>query len=221
VRYLMCAAVALSLGVLFVESAQANRRAIRIDGFADEWTDVLAIGTADCPGTQLQSTLVQRFGYTFSGRQIADHLTDTYCQKTNPGGLSQSSITYVDETGLAQLIGPNEDDRVSAIRYSFLDRNRFDFDVPPSGFQWIFYQFERGDTDTMIAGLYGLQSVTLSSSTFLRDGPDLIWDASGNSFDGSYFCFEDGIYLDRWDGSLPSTSACARGGLRIFRGAFE
>lgn len=199
--------------------AEASRRAIRVDGFGN-W-DLHDIPSPECPGTAAASTLVLWNGYVFSGRDTPAHLTDTYCQIPVPDSLTEASFFYPDETGLASLIGDNGANLVTAIRYAFLDRDRFDVDQPATGFQWTFYRFEAGDTDTTIVGLYGLGSVTLGSSSYIAFGPTRLWDASIDGYDGQYFCFANDRYIGVWDGSLAQPSACVTHARRVFHGSFE
>ena len=205
--------------LLLALPADASRRPIRVDGFGS-W-DLFDIPSADCPGTQADSTLVQWNGYVFSGRNDAAHLFDTYCQKPVPGTLNEDNFNYPDETGLASLIGGNTNNAVTAIRYAMLDRDRFDFDNPASGFQWMFYRFEAGDTDTTIVALYGLEGIVLGSNTYIALGDDRLFDAARDGYDGQYFCFANDIYLGTWDGSLATPSDCVTSAQRVFRGSFE
>ena len=215
--------------LLLPASADASRRAVRVDGFGN-WS-LGAPPPADgadfvlpsplCPGWQAGSTLVQWSGYVFSGRDHPDHLTDTYCQVPVPDSLTEASFFYPDETALASLIGSNPGNRVTAVRYSYLDRDAFDFDQPATGFQWVFYRFAAGDHETMIVGLYGLADVVLGHSSYLAFGSLRLWDAGSDGYDGQYFCFANGDYLGEWDGVLAAASPCVSSAQRVFRGAFE
>jgi hypothetical protein len=197
--------------------ADAQVRAIRVDGFGN-WTTI-EMPSANCPGTAAGSTLVVWNGYTFSGRDRTEHLTDTYCQIPVPDSLTEASYFYADETGLASLIGSNENNAVTAIRYSFLDSPRFDFDA--TGFQWMFVRFEAGDTDTTIVGLNGLGGVALDSTSYLSFGGIRLWDGGTNGYAGQYFCFANDTFLGEWNGSTATPSACVASARRIFHGRFE
>jgi hypothetical protein len=217
------------LALALAAPAAAERRGVRVDGFGT-WEigepppvttpEAFTLPSPLCPGWQAGSTLVQWNGYVFSGRQIAAHLTDTYCQLPVPGSLTEASFFYPDETGLASLIGTNPGDIVTAIRYSYLDAPRFDFENPPSGFQWTFYRFAAGDAVTTIVGLYGLEDVVLGHSSYVSFASVLLWDAAVDGFDGAYFCFDGNRYLGRWDGSVAQPSACLTAAKRVFRGGF-
>jgi len=209
----------LLLALLFAQAADASRRPVRVDGFGS-WNE-FDIPSPSCPGTQANSTLVQWSGYVFSGRNDAVHLFDTYCQVPAPGTLNTDNYNPSGEEGLMALIGANPSDRVTAIRFSMLDRDRFNFDDPPSGFQWMFFRFEAGDTDTMIIALYGLEDVVLGSNTYIALGHDRLFDAARDGYDGEYFCFANDIYLGTWDGSLATPSECVTSARRVFRGSFE
>jgi hypothetical protein len=211
-------------------TTDASLRAVRVDGFGN-WSlgepappSALAdftLPSALCPGWQAGSTRVQWSGYVFSGRDLPIHLTDTYCQVPVPDSLTEASYFHTDETGLASLIGSNENNRVTAIRYSYLDRNRFDFEQPATGFQWTFFRFKAGDHETMIVGLYGLAGVALGHTSYLSSGNVRLWDAGVDDFDGQYFCFANGDYIGEWNGVVAGGSPCVLSAQRIFRGAFE
>lgn len=203
--------------LLFAGAADAQRRTIRVDGFGtwDEYNDPPA---SACPGWIANSTLLFGPGYVFSGRDNPIHLTDTYCQVPTPGTLTQASFFYPDETALAQMIGTNPGDRVAAKRYSMLDRPRFDFDNPPTGFQWTYYYFPDGGT---IVGLYGLENATLDNTTYITKDGVRVFDASRDGFTGQYFCIDGLTYLGTWNGTLPSSSPCVTIGFRLFRARFE
>ena len=192
--------------------AQAGNRSIRVDGFGD-W-DEFAIGSAGCPGTSAGSTLLLAFGYTFSGRNYASFLTDDYCQVPHAGALSQTNYYYADEAALASLFGDGSG--MSGVRYSFFDRPRFDFQNPPTGFQWTVFNFPTGIS---IVGLYGLQNVTLDSASYITPG---VWTGAGAIYDGRYFCFRGTSYLGSWNGTLGDTgSPCLKAADRLFRSGFE
>src|SRR5690606_1740352 len=123
------------------------RRAVRVD--AGAWTDPIPLASPSCPGAGAGSTLVQFAGHVFSGHDDPAHLTNTYCQLTEPGQFSSGSLFDPSESILAQMVGVNADDRVTAIRYSMLDDASA---INSTGFQWAFYLFPSGG---MIAALHG------------------------------------------------------------------
>lgn len=209
------AIVVLSL-LLLPSLVEANRRGLRVDGFGT-W-DLYDDPNPACSGWSNSSTVLVGPGLLFSGRDDASHLTDTYCQIPAPGTLNQANFFYPDETALAQMIGPNPADRVTARRYSLLDRPRFDFDNPATGFQWTYYYFPQGGT---IVGLYGLQNTVLDNRSYIIQSGVRVWDAARDGFNGEYFCFEGVRYVGTWDGTLPSTSRCVLIGFRVFSGSFE
>ena len=220
-------AVSLLLLLLWPGLADANRRSVRVDGFGN-WT-LFDDPNPACFGWSNGSTLLLGPGLVFSGRDDPSHLTDTYCQTPVPGTLTEASFFYPDETALAAMIGTNPGSRVTARRYSMLDRPRFDFENPATGFQWTYYYFcpvraqagvcpQPGPT---IVGLYGLEDTALDNRSYITQSGVRIWDAARDGFTGQYFCFEGARYAGSWDGNLPSNSPCVLMGFRLFRGNFE
>jgi hypothetical protein len=197
-RYLLVAALASA-----ALDAHAVRRSTRIDGFADTWTVQLAMGSSDCPGTTsgaaAADTLIQRLGFTFSGRENAAHTAFTYCQTANPGTLTQANYTYPDEADLATLFG-SDPNAVSGIRYGFFDDDPFG--GTPTGFQWAFYTFPNGVT---FATLYGFETQTLDATSYIS-GPATVWSGA-DGYDGEYFCFRPNQYIGAWNGLLTDTTS--------------
>lgn len=191
-----------------------GRRSIRIDGFGS-W-DEFAIGSSSCAGTTVGSTLVQWQGWTFSGREAAAHLTDTYCQIPTPGTFNQTEYFYADETALAGFLGENADDAITGLRYAFLDQPRFDFTA--TGFQWMFVFFPSGLT---VVGLYGFEAEPLDHRSYIAFGPTRVWDGGLDGYDGEYFCFQDADYIGTWNGTLDDGSACLAALQRLFGDGFE
>lgn len=203
----------LSLSVP-LSDLHAARRTVRVD-FGGEW-DTRQIGTADCPGSTVGSTLVLRDGITFSGRDNPAHLADDYCQISIDDAWNSTSFFQGDEAGLASLVGANTDNAVRAIRYSYLDDLRFD---SPTGFQWGFYLFPNQIT---IVGLYGLESTTLDATSYIRQGGNFLWRADLDGYDGEYFCFVGSTYLGTWSGDPGEPgSACMQAFSTVFRDGFE
>jgi hypothetical protein len=193
--------------------ADASRRALRID-FGGEWTTE-ALGTPQCAGTSATDTLVDFGGFVFSGREDAAYLADAYCQLSVDGVFSGSS--FFDEPGLQALIGDNTDNAVTAIRYAYLDADRFGAPAP-EGFQWGFYFFPDGLT---VVGLYGLVDVALTATSYITQGATLRWNGT-MGHDGEYFCIQDGAWLGTWDGTLADAgSACLLALQRVFGDGFE
>lgn len=214
-----CIQVSLLVGLLLAwmfpsADALAARRTVRVD-FGGEW-DTRQIGTADCPGSTVGSTLVLRDGITFSGRENAAHLVDDYCQISIDDAWNSSSFFQGDETGLAALVGPNTDNAVRAIRYSYLDDIRFD---SPTGFQWGFYLFPNQVT---IVALYGLEGTTLDATSYIRQAGGFLWRADLDGYDGEYFCFLGNLYLGPWSGDPAEPgSACMQALNTVFQDGFE
>jgi hypothetical protein len=206
---------ALALCALAAD-AFAARRGIRVDGFGDSWTLAEEFGTANCPGASGASLTMTRIGITFIGHHNTLYLTDTYCQNTRPGSFSGDAMP-LDEAGLAALIGDNDDDNVTAARYTYIDRALFSGDEV--GFQWGFYHFAHNGVT--IATLYGLDGITLTNTTSIRKGGTILWQAGSDGYDGEYFCFLNGNYLGEWSGVLGDGSACLVPFQSLFRNGFE
>lgn len=217
----MRVAMAVWTGFLLVFvacDATAARRSIRVDGFGDSWEEH-SLGSKACAGTSPVSAIVERLGITFSGYNDDTYLFDTFCQVTVPGVWDGDDIYQPDEDGLSSLVGENLDGSIRGTRYSFFDRDRFDFDPQPQGFQWAFYDFPNGVT---IVALYGLVDVPLTQASFIRDGNAVLWRGDLDGYDGEYFCFRNSIYLGTWDGDpAQSGSACMAPFAEVFADGFE
>jgi len=175
------------------------RRSLRIA--FDAWSEAFPLGSPLCPGTTLPKGSVLVDGppfntlFEFSGDQGTTYLADAFCQVSIPYSEGLGTDEYLneesfppDEAGLSGHIGPNTDNAVTAIRYTFLDRNRFSENPPPTGFQWAFYFFP---DDVVVVALYGLQDVTLSGDHhFIRWGNFDAWNGERDGFNGDHFCFE-------------------------------
>lgn len=206
--------IAISLGMLLACDCLGARRTLRVD-FGGEW-DTRQIGTADCPGSTVGSALLIINGITFSGRNNGTHLVDDYCQISVDDAWGSGSFFEGDETGLASLIGPNTNNAVHATRYSMLDDIRFD---APTGFQWGVYRFPNG---VFIVGLYGMQSATLTSNSFIQQGATFLWRGDLNGYNGEYFCFRDSTFLGTWNGNpAEPNSACMAAFNTLFQNGFE
>jgi hypothetical protein len=183
------------LALALVADAQAVRRTLRVE-FGD-WSDA---GVCAGSGVERSGVLLLWDGKLFSGLEDDRYLFDTYCQTTINDAFSEFS--FFGEEGLAQLVGPNTDNAITGVRWSLLDRDRFDaqFDNE-GGFQWAFYFFP--DEITIVA-LYGLiengQPIPLSDSSYIRDTQAFYWQGGEDGFDGEYFCFVAGEYVGTWDG---------------------
>lgn len=212
-RWIMPVLPALVLALAAGE-ADAGRRALRID-FGGEWTTVEDLDSPQCAGASEADTLVDFGDFVFSGREDAIYLADAYCQVSVDGEFSGGN--FFDEPGLQALIGDNADNAVTAIRYVYLDGFRFDFGTT-DGFQWGFYFFPDGLT---VVGLYGLEQVALTASSYITQGATLRWNGA-LGYDGEYFCVQDGAWLGSWDGTLEDAgSACLLALQRVFGDGFE
>ena len=140
---------------------------------------------------------------------------DDYCQVPTATALTKAGYFYSDEADLATMF---DDGRgMSGVRYSFFDHPRFDFENPPTGFQWSVFNFPTGIS---IVGLYGLQNITLSSSSSYISGG--VWGGGNAVYDGRYFCFRGSTYLGTWNGSFSDTaSPCLKAADHLFRGNFD
>ena len=209
--------IVLLLLFLALTDAQAGRRSLRVDFGA--WTeDGFAIGSADCPGTTVSSSGVSWEGFRFEADPFVpdeQYLVDSYCQTVAQyeDGLQDfeylnSEIFFDDETGLANKVGTNTGlFPVEAIRYTFLDGDRFEFET--QGYQFAFYFFPNGIT---LATVYGDWISSTAVDVTIHDGGQFIWNGP---YDGEYFCFRDDAdggmeFFGVWDGS-PSGSEPAAG----------
>ena len=194
------------LALLFLQDALAARRSLRVD--FESWNDGLELGSENCPGSSPEDPDVTWRGIVFSGSASTEFNVDAYCQEANQKGLEfedpfeylSDESTPFDEPGLAALIGPNDDidlsKRVTAIRYTYLDEDRFSDDPLPQGFQWAFYQFP--DNFTIVA-LYGDIDNSLIIPV-IHDPNGTIWSEAEDGFDGEYFCFDENTFIGTWDG---------------------
>lgn len=216
-KFVLVIALALSL---FTLDAHAGRRSLRVEFQA--WEEGQTIPGAECPGTVALSVIVDWNGFTFAGVDDAVYLADTYCQEAFPydefafeDEYLNSLIFPEDEAALASLIGENTDNSVTAIRYSFLDGDRFG---EPGGFQWVFYHFPN---DTTIVGLYGLVDAVLGSNSYIRQGNTVLWQGDVDGFNGEYFCFRGQEYLGRWPGEQAAGTVLATCAPLILQDGFE
>lgn len=208
----------LLLGALLVSfDALAQRRGIRVD--SGSWFDPIPIPSASCPllGPG-NGTLVTWRGHVFSGRDNVAHTFNRYCQYTEPTQFSGFAVFFDDsEDVLAQMVGSNFDDRVSAIRYAMLDGVPFD---TATGFQWVFVQFP---FEGAIVGLYGFDDppVTLDTTSYISRNGVKLWDAQRDGYNGEFFCFQGSTYLGRWNGLAAPASPCHLIGFRVFKNGLE
>jgi hypothetical protein len=197
---------------LIAADAVADRRTIRIDNSSD-WTQ-FAIGSAGCPGTTAgataANTLVQRLGFTFSGRANTAYLVNDYCQVALPGTLTTANYFQPDERDLARLFGDNPN-AIAGIRYSLLDNAAL---FSATGFQWGFYTFPTGVT---VVGLYGLEAITLDNTSSISSS---VWNGQ-NGYSGQYFCFQNGAYIGSWNTLTDINNACLHALGVVFVNGFE
>ncbi len=213
----------LMLGAL-VSDAFAGRRSLRID-FGD-WIEEPCLEL----GFGRDGLLVKWMGFVFSGLDDPAYLFDTYCQTTDPDFFSGASFDPIDEPGMAQLVGSNSDGAITGVRFSFLDRDRFDAQSDnEGGFQWAFYFFPDATTIVALNGLIEAQFAVLTAGSFISEPANAcadgdcvyrqgfedsvnVWQGDVDGFDGEYFCFAGNQYLGTWDGAASGTDpavACA------------
>jgi hypothetical protein len=203
----------LVLGLaLMATDASAGRRGVRVDSDTS-WTQ-FAIGSAGCPGTTAgataANTLVQRLGFTFSGRANTAYLVNDYCQVALAGTLTTANYFQPDERDLARLFGDNPN-AIAGIRYSILDNADL---FSATGFQWGFYTFPTGVT---VVGLYGLQTLTLDNTSSISSS---VWNGQ-NGYSGQYFCFQNGAYIGSWNALTDTNNACLHALGVVFVNGFE
>lgn len=222
----------LGFGFLLVAvAALAATRSIRVDD-GGGWT-AGSLGTAACPGTSSQGRLVLSMGWTFSGQSDPQYLfnTNAYCQRSVPFNPQSPGAPYFsensffgDELALASFVGLNQDNAVSAIRYSYLDDDLFN---NPDGFQWAFFSFPH---DVTFVELYGLDGTPMTDAHSYIIGPGtIVWRGGTNGYDGEYFCFRRSApaqtlhqFVGTWDGVLPNNGNACLGLLDIqFTSGFE
>jgi hypothetical protein len=198
---------------LIATDAGAAQRGVRVDG-GNGWTQY-SIGTANCStttaGSTAADTLVHRLGFTFSGRENTAYLVSDYCQVADASTLTSANYTYFDEPDLAHLFSDNTGNAISGIRYSFLDDVLFG---TPTGFQWGFYTFPG---NVVVIALYGLQTVTLDSTSYITPG---VWSGT-NGYNGEYFCFQGGVYIGTWTALTDTNNACLHALGVVFVNGFE
>lgn len=200
------------LGFVFLATtfnAEAGRRSLRID-FGD-WTEGFTLGTADCPGSSPGSPSVFWSGIQFNSGSSVDgaYSVDEYCQQSLET-FSEDSLFFEDDAGLADKVGPNDDpdplNRVTGIRFTFLDRDRFSQDPLPTGYQWEFYFFPGNETLVRLNGEVPIPG-GVDFSPFIQDGVEIIWDSEVSGYDGEYWCFDNDEFAGLWDGEPAGSSA--------------
>ncbi len=203
----------LALGAaLIATDASAGGRSIRVDSDTS-WTQH-AIGSAGCPGSTAgataANTLVQRLGFTFSGRANTAYLVNDYCQVALLGTLTTTNYFQPDERDLARLFG-DDPTAVFGIRYSFLDQSALS---SATGFQWGYYTFQSGVT---VVALYGLQTLTLDNTSYISGS---VWNGQ-NGYSGQYFCFQNNVYIGSWLTLTDRNSVCLHALGVLFVSGFE
>jgi len=202
----------LVLALLAIDAWPAPR-SVRVDG-GNGWNQ-FSIGTSGCPGTtsgtSAANTLVQRMGFTFSGRANTAYLFSDYCQVADASTLTLANYIYFDEQDLAHLFSDNTGNAITGIRYSFLDQDLFN---SPTGFQWGFYTFPG---NVVVVALYGLESVTLDNTSYITPG---VWSGT-NGYSGEYFCFHNNVYIGTWTALTDANNACLHALGVLFVNGFE
>ena len=215
------AMVLATVFLLLVVTDVAARRSLRIAFFA--WSEGLSLGTTSCPGTlaaaQGFAAEIELLGMVFSGSQSNIFLVDAYCQDAfayvdgaNDDEYLNAALFESEEPGLANKIGANEDNAVTARRYTFLDCDRFEcFDTngrEPRGFQWAFYFFPGNIT---LVTLYGGGELSLGPDYFVYDTSEDIewWNGDRDGYSDQYFCFNGNNYIGQWNGNTVSGGPAA------------
>ena len=174
----------LVASILFVLASDAwATRSIRVA--FDDWSEAQPIGSAACPGTTAGSSVIHWNGFVLVGSEDPLYLTDAYCQTTLAGEFDENSFNGEDSPVLRRLVGINADQRVTAIRYTFLDRNRFDPDK--QGFQWVIYSFPGVE----LVGLNNSANFALTAGSYIAredDESNPYWNAEWYP-NGEYECF--------------------------------
>jgi hypothetical protein len=156
------------------------------------------------------NTLVQRLGFTFSGRANTAYLVNDYCQVALAGTLTTANYFQPDERDLARLFGDNPN-AIAGIRYSILDNADL---FSATGFQWGFYTFPTGVT---VVGLYGFQTLTLDNTSYISGA---VWNGQ-SGYSGQYFCFQNNAYIGSWIALTDRNSACLHALGVLFVSGFE
>jgi hypothetical protein len=192
------------LTLLIASHADAARRGLRID--FGTWSDELAIGSDDCPGTTEGGGVTWK-GIRFHGGPADIFDEDDYCQTvpTFENGLGEFDylneiIIDFDEAELARKIGTNATPPfIIGIRYTFIDGDRNDLHA--EGFQWVFYEFPGGITLVAFYIRGTLREGRMDPK--ISQGENTLWHWVDDGFDGEYFCFDGTTYIGTWDDSTP------------------
>ncbi len=173
----------IALALLVVAGdAGAGQRSVRIA--FDDWSAAQPIGSAACPGTTAGSTAVNWNGFLLVGSEDPKYLADAYCQTSLADVFNEDSFNGEDSPVLRRLVGINGENRVTAIRYTFLDRNRFD--TTKEGYQWVVYSFP----GVRLIGLNSSPNYALTADTHIGhqdDSSSIYWSADLYP-DGEYLC---------------------------------
>lgn len=137
-----------------------------------------------------------------------------YCQYSKPwapgafeGEYLSAAVFGPDEADLAALIGPNEDNAVHAVRYSFVG----DYPEILYGRQWTFYYFP---DDLTVVALHGAADGEPTYEWIYDALSGYVWQAATDYWDGGYFCFQGGAYLGDCVAAPPPPE-------QIFQNGFE
>lgn len=174
--------IALALMLLAGSGTASAGRAVRIA--FDDWSEAQPIGSPACPGTTAGSTVVNWNGFLLVGSDDPKYLTDAYCQTSLAGEFDENSFNGENSAVVGRLVGINGENRVTAIRYTFLDRDRFD--AEKEGYQWVVYSFP----DVRLIGLNSSANYALTPDTHIAheiDSSSIYWSADQYP-DGEYLC---------------------------------
>lgn len=168
--------------LLPASTSEAGNRGIRVD-FGD-WSPAQPIGSGACPGTTAGSQMVNWNGYLLMGSVDPKYLVDAYCQTTLAAEFDANSFNGEDSPYISRLVGLNSDNRVTGIRYTFLDSDRFSQNK--QGYQWVIYLFP----SVRLIGFNNSEGFELTSATYIShvvDDSYRYWNGADNA-NGDYLC---------------------------------
>lgn len=188
--------------------AIAGRIGLRFDQGA--WSEEFPMNAVpdDCPGAIAWSSSENpvywgevQWNFNQFVTSAFSQLNRNYCQYSKPYQQGLDTSEYLNaaifqeaEPGLAQKIGSNTDNVITAIRYSFVG----DYpEIPIYGRQWAFYFFPG---DFTIVALYGVTQLPTFEWIWEFHEGNWVWRAQYEGFEGEYFCFDGHTFVGRWDG---------------------
>lgn len=203
--------LAVPLLLLSISSAEAGRRGLRVDAGAWNAPQEISLGggSGACPeagwdaevpifepGPTIFWGWVDWLGLEFrtSGFEGLSIFTCQTSKPYTPGAAPEEYLNQAifppDEADLAYMIGPNTDNAVTAIRYSWLG----EFSGGYYGRQWTFYFFSSGGTIVALHGV--LEGQETFEWIYDHENGEYVWRAEDSAWDGGYFCFQGFYYGD-------------------------